>query len=66
MEKCEIIDYSKIELPDELLTSFATAIAPHLRKFYESDLGKAYFKEWLKEHPEYAEKESAQSTNKEG
>ena len=66
MEKCEIIEYSKIELPDELLTSFATAIAPHLRKFYESDVVKAYFKKWLKEHPEYAEKESAQSTNKEG
>lgn len=66
MEKCEIIDYSKIELPDELLTSFATAIAPHLRKFYESDVGKVYFEEWLKEHPEYAEKESVQSTDKGG
>ena len=66
MEKCEIIDYSKIELPDELLTSFATAKAPHLRKNNESDVGKAYFKEWLKEQPEYDEKESAQSTNKEG
>ena len=66
MEKCEINEFTKKELPDELHTSFATAIAPHLRKFYESDVGKAYFKEWLKEHPEYDEKESAQSTNKEG
>lgn len=66
MEKCEIIDYSMIELPDELLTSFAEAFAPQLRKFYESDEGKAYFEKWLNNHPEYDKGKSAQSTKKGG
>jgi hypothetical protein len=66
MEKYEIIDYSKIELPDELLTSFAEAFAPELRKFYESDEGKTYFDNWLKKHPEYTEDKSAHSTKKGG
>jgi hypothetical protein len=64
MEKYEIIDYSKIELPDELLTSFAKAFAPQLREFYESDEGKAYFENWLKKHPEYDKSKSAKSTKK--
>lgn len=66
MEKYEIIDYSKIELPDELLTSFAEAFAPELRKFYESHVGKTYFDNWLKKHPKYTEKKSAHSTKKGG
>lgn len=41
------IDYKNIELPKELLTSFAKAIAPDIYKFYESDTGKKYFSEWL-------------------
>ena len=59
-------DYSKIELPDELLTSFAEAFAPELRKFYESDEGKTYFDNWLKKHPEYTEDKSTHSTKKGG
>lgn len=66
MEKYEIIDYSKIELPDELLTTFAQAFAPQLRKFYESDKGKSYFDNWLKKHPEYDKGNSVQSTKKGG
>ena len=66
MEKYEIINYSKIELPDELLTSFAEAFAPELRKFYESDEGKTYFYNWLKKHPEYDKGNSVQSTKKGG
>lgn len=52
------IDYTQValpeELPEELLTSFAKAMLPELRKFYASDEGKAYFAKWLLKHPEYA------------
>lgn len=50
----EPIDYSKIELPKEVLDSFASAMVPEIKKFYESDLGKEYFKKWLEKHPEHA------------
>ena len=48
------VDYSKIELPKEVLDSFASAMVPEIKKFYESDFGKKYFKKWLEKHPEYA------------
>ncbi len=66
MEKYKMIDYSMIELPDELLTTFAEAFAPQLRTFYEGDEGKAYFEKWLKKHPEYDKSKSAHSTKKGG
>ena len=46
MKKYTRIDYTKVELPEELLTSFAKALAPEIRKFYDSDEGKAYFEKW--------------------
>lgn len=55
MKKYPKIDYRKVELPEGLLTSFAKALAPEVRKFYDSDEGKAYFEKWLTNHPEYAE-----------
>ena len=55
MKKYPKIDYRKVELPEELLTSFAKALASEVRKFYDSDEGKAYFEKWLTNHPEYAE-----------
>ena len=48
------IDYTQVALPEELLTSFAKAMLPELRKFYASDEGKAYFAKWLLKHPAYA------------
>ena len=64
------IDYVKVKLPEELLISFAKALVPEIRKFYQSDEGKAYFENWLKRHPEYAASvesgASAQSTVKGG
>ena len=48
------IDYTQVALPEELLTSFAKAMLPELRKFYASDEGRAYFTTWLLKHPEYA------------
>lgn len=48
------VDYSKIELPKEVLDSFASAMVPEIKKFYESDFGKDYFNKWLEKHPEYA------------
>lgn len=48
------IDYSKIELPKEVLDSFASAMVPEIKKFYESDFGKEYFNKWLEKHLEYA------------
>lgn len=44
----------KIELPEELLISFAKALVLEIRKFYQSDEGKTYYEKWLKNHPEYA------------
>lgn len=55
MKEYSKIDYTNVELPEELLTSFAKALVPEIRKFYDSDEGKAYFEKWLANHPEYAE-----------
>lgn len=48
------VDYSQIDLPKEVLDSFASAMVPEIKKFYESDFGKEYFNKWLEKHPEYA------------
>lgn len=48
------VDYSKIELPKEVLDSFASTMVPEIKKFYESDFRKEYFNKWLEKHPEYA------------
>ena len=32
-----------VALPEELLNSFAKALVPEIRAFYDSDEGKAYF-----------------------
>ena len=53
MKKYPKIDYTKIELSEELLTSFAKVLTPEIRKFYDSDEGKAYLEKWLTKHPEY-------------
>ncbi len=55
MKRYSKIDYTNVELPEELLTSFAKALVPEIRKFYDSDEGKAYFEKWLSNHSEYAE-----------
>lgn len=44
----------EIQLPEELLTSFARFLAPEICKFYQSEEGRAYYEAWLKKHPEYA------------
>ena len=49
-------EQSPVELPDELLISFAKYLAPEAMKFYRSDKGKSYYEKWLLGHPEYAEK----------
>lgn len=56
MNKYNKIDYTNIELPEELLTSFAKALAPEIRKFYDGDEGKAYYEKWLAKHPEYTDR----------
>ena len=48
------VDYSQIDLSKEALDSFASDMVPEIKKFYESDFGKEYFKKWLEKHPEYA------------
>ena len=42
-----------VDLPEELLNSFAKALVPEIRAFYDSDEGKAYFEKWLAKHSEY-------------
>lgn len=46
-------DYSNIEISKKLLDSFAKAMVPEIRDFYNSDKGKAYYDKWLLSHPEY-------------
>lgn len=41
------------ELPPEILNSFARFLSGEIRDFYRSDRGKAFYANWLKEHPEY-------------
>ena len=45
-----------IDIPKETLDAFARYIIPEIRRFAESEEGQAYYAEWLKKHPEYAEK----------
>lgn len=63
MNKYNKIDYTNIELPEELLTSFAKALAPEIRKFYDSNEGKAYYEKWLAKHPEYTDTTSDTRTS---
>lgn len=42
-----------VALPEELLSSFAKALVPEIRAFYDSDEGKANFEKWLAKHSEY-------------
>lgn len=44
-----------VEFSDNQLEEFAAALYEVLLEFYESKEGKAYYKEWLKDHPEDAE-----------
>ncbi len=53
MQKHPNIDYTKVDLPEELLICFAKALVPEIIDFYNSDEGNAYFEKWLIEHPEY-------------
>ena len=39
--------------PEDLLTSFALFLSKEIQLFYQSDEGKTYYENWLKEHPEY-------------
>ena len=35
-----------IELPQEIIDSFARFLVPEIRKYYESEKGQKEFKEW--------------------
>lgn len=39
--------------PEDLLTSFSLFLAKEIHSFYQSDEGKTYYENWLKEHPKY-------------
>ena len=53
---------AKFEFSEKTLTSFAKALAPEIRAFYQSEEGQRYFEQWLKSHPEYYDNSSAHST----
>ncbi|MPM91395.1 hypothetical protein SDC9_138523 [bioreactor metagenome] len=36
----------EIELPQEIVVSFARFLVPEIRKYYESEQGQREFKEW--------------------
>ena len=47
-------DYSKnqqydIQLPQEIIESFARFLVPEIRKYYDSADGQQTFQEWLKQ-----------------
>ncbi len=41
------------EFTEDLLTSFSLFLSKGIHLFYQSDEGKTYYENWLKEHPEY-------------
>lgn len=58
VEENEKKENTRTELPEELLVSFARFLSDEIKGFYRSDRGKDFYAEWLKRHPEYAEKEA--------
>ena len=54
-------DPRSVDISQSLLESFALALVPEIRSFYKSEEGQNYFREWLKNHPEYDD--SAHSTS---
>ncbi|MCR5636702.1 MAG: hypothetical protein K6F76_05965 [Clostridiales bacterium] len=38
---------------EDLLTSFSLFLSKEIQLFYQSDEGKTYYENWLKDHPEY-------------
>lgn len=54
MENKVKANHSDVGYSKEQLISFAKFLIPEIRKFYESEEGKAYYEKWLKSHPEYA------------
>ena len=48
------VNRNEVELSEELLTLFAKFLVPEIRKFYQSEEGKAYYEKWMKKHAEYA------------
>ncbi len=44
---------TKIEYEKNLLEEFAKAIAPDIKAFFQSDEGRLWYEEWLRDHPEY-------------
>ncbi len=53
---------SEIELPQELIESFARFLVPEIRKYYESEQGQREFKEW-EEQKKQAESQINQKSN---
>ena len=47
------LEIRKNGCPEDLLTSFSLFLSKEIHLFYQSDEGKTYYKNWLKEHPEY-------------
>jgi len=45
----------EIELPQELIESFAHFLVPEIRKYYESEQGQREFKEWQERQARQAE-----------
>lgn len=52
----------KFEFSEKALTSFAKALVPEIRAFYQSEEGQRYFEQWLNSHPEYSDNPSVHST----
>ena len=52
------VNRNKVELSEEILTSFAKFLVPEIRKFYQSEEGKAYYEKWLNMPPKFQRKQS--------
>ena len=48
-ENCKTL-FSKCEFDKKLLTSFALFLSSEIKQFYQSEEGKQYYENWIKEH----------------
>ena len=48
------IDYNQVEVSNEMLDSFASAVASEIKAFYESEVVRNYYNKWIEQHPQYA------------
>lgn len=62
MEKENNDQQDDIELPQEIVESFARFLVPEIRKYYESEQGQREFKEWEEQQKKKENKKSEKNS----